>query len=325
MIAMQHRSYREIDHWRQYQRFLPERMRLLAGREPAEEWWQWRGAQIHIDRYAVPTAPLSVILLHGAGGCGRLLAPFGLALQRRGFEAVLPDLPGYGLSVAPPGLFNYQRWVDCAADLVDVEAQRTGRPVVLFGMSVGGYLAYLAAAQGRRAAGVIATTLADPRLPIVQDQFARSPRMNRALQPVVPLLAALLGGVRLPVRWFSNMKGIANDAELSRLLCQDPVGGGNLVPFRFMHSLMSVRPALEPEDFDVCPVLLAHPAADRWTTLDASQPFFDRIAGPKEMVLLENCGHLPIEEPGISRLEEAVVGFLGRVIGLPVGKAALST
>ena len=50
-------------------------------------------------------------------------------------------------------------------------------------------------------------------------------------------------------------------------------------------------------------------------TIEASRPFFDRIKGPKELVLLENCGHLPIEEPGLSRLEEAVVAFLRTLTG----------
>ncbi len=73
------------------------------------------------------------------------------------------------------------------------------------------------------------------------------------------------------------------------------------------------RPAIEPEDFDLCPVLLAHPAADPWTTVEASRPFFDRIKGPKELVMLENCGHLPVEEPSFSRLEEVVVAFLKKL------------
>jgi alpha-beta hydrolase superfamily lysophospholipase len=239
-------------------------------------------------------------------------------LHAHGYEVVLPDLPGYGLSLAPTALFSYARWVDCAADLVEVEIQRTGRPVALFGMSVGGYLAYLAAAQGRKAAGVIATTLADPRLPIVRDQFARHPRLNRVFAPLLKPLAALFGGMRLPVRWFSNMKGIANYPEIVPLLCADPLGGGNRVPLRFMRSLLTIWPAIEPEDFDLCPVLLAHPAADRWTTIEASRPFFDRIKGPKQLVMLENCGHLPIEEPGLSRLEEAVVAFLGKLTQRPV-------
>jgi alpha-beta hydrolase superfamily lysophospholipase len=171
----------------------------------------------------------------------------------------------------------------------------------------------LAAARGRTAAGVVATTLADPRLPVVRDQFARNPRLNRALTPLLWPLAAPFGGLRLPIRWFSNMGGIANDAEFARLACEDPVGGGNRVPLRFLRYLLAIRPAVEPEDFDVCPVLLAHPAADRWTTVEASRPFFDRIKGPKELVMLENCGHVPVEEPGVSRLEEAVAAFLAKL------------
>src|SRR5580704_6036466 len=94
---------------------------------------------------------------------------------KHGYEVVVPDLPGYGLSIARPALFDCARWVDCAADLVAGEAQRSGRPVVVFGLSVGGYLAYLAAAQSRQASGVIATTLADTRLPLVRDQTVRHP------------------------------------------------------------------------------------------------------------------------------------------------------
>ena len=146
----------------------------------------------------------------------------------------------------------------------------------------------------------MATTLADPRLPIVRDQFARSPRLNRLLSPLSAGRRSLRSAaLRLPMRWFANMRGIANHPEVSRLLATDPVGGGNRVPLRFMHSLLSITPAIEPEEFDVCPVLLAHPAADRWTTLEASKPFFDRIKAPKEFAMLENCGHFPIEEPGV--------------------------
>jgi alpha-beta hydrolase superfamily lysophospholipase len=312
METPERRSYAALDHWRKYQRFLPAQMRLTEGREPAEEWWSWRGADIHLDRYAAPASPLTVVVLHGAGGNGRLLASYGRMLHAHGYEAVMPDLPGYGLSIAPAGLFDYQQWVDCTAALGEAERQRTGRPVVFFGMSIGGYLAYLAAARGRQAVGVIATTLADPRLPIVRDQFARSPRQARVLGPLLAPLAALFGGVRLPVRWFCNMDGVANDPEIVRLLVDDPVGGGNRVPLRFLHSILAIRPAIEPEDFDLCPVLLVHPAADRWTTVEASRPFFDRIKGPKELVMLENCGHFPIEEPGFGRLEEAVVALLGK-------------
>jgi len=301
-------------------------MRLIPGREPTEEWWSWRGADIHLDRYPVPTASLTVVLLHGGGGYSRLVAPYGLLLQAHGYEVVMPDLPGYGLSVAPAALFSYERWVDCVADLLQAETQRTGRPVALFGMSVGGYLAYLAAAQSRKAAGVLGTTLADFRVPAVRDQGARYPWLNRVFAPLLGPLAALFGGLHVPIRWFTKMKGIANNPEIARLACEDPIGGGNRVPLRFLRSFVAIRPAIEPEEFDLCPVLLAQPAADTWTTIEASRPVFDRIKGPKELVMLENCGHLPIEEPGLSRLEEAVVAFLGKLTqGKPANAVSQQT
>lgn len=306
-------SYSQIDHWRKYQQFLPDRLRLSAGREPVEEWSPWRGADLHLDRYAVPEASLTVVALHGVGGNGRLLAPFGLMLQAHSYEAVLPDLPGYGLSVVSTDQIALDRWVDCVADLVEAEARRTGRRVVLFGMSMGGMLGYLAAAQGRRAAGVIATTLLDLRLPIAREQGARTPRLGRALTRLLPPLAAVFGGLRLPIRWVTNMENVANDPEVVRLVCEDSVGGGSKVPLHFLRSLLAMRPAIEPEGFDLCPLLLAHPAADRWTTIEVSRLFFDRIRGHKELVVLENCGHFPVEEPGVSHLEGAVVGFLERL------------
>ena len=138
-----------------------------------------------------------------------------------------------------------------------------------------------------------------------------------ACSPLLPTLATVFGGLRVSIGWFGKMDGIANDAELVRLLCDDPIGGGNHVPLQFLASFLATRPAIEPEDFDLCPVLFIQPGADRWTTLEASQPFFDRIKGPKELVMLDNCGHWPIEEPGVSRLEETVVNFIGK---LPQGK-----
>jgi alpha-beta hydrolase superfamily lysophospholipase len=100
----------------------------------------------------------------------------------------------------------------------------------------------------------------------------------------------------------------ANDPALIALINADPLGGNHV-----LRSVLEMRPVIEPEQFDLCPLLLAQPLADRWTTLEASKPFFDRIKGPKELVLLQNCGHFPLEEPGVSQLREALLAFLARV------------
>jgi alpha-beta hydrolase superfamily lysophospholipase len=314
MLKSNLRTYSRVDRWRAYQPFFPEHIRLEEGHEPSEEYWPWQGGQIHLDRFSAKNAPLTVILLHGGGGCGRLLAPFGRMFHNHGFNAVLPDLPGYGLSEAPAELSAYDRWVDCAVDLAQAESARTGKPVAFFGMSVGGYLALMAGMRFRQTRAVIATTLADPRLPLVRDQFALYPRLNRMLTPFLGLATALFGSLRVPIRWFCNMATIANDPELSNLLLNDPIAGSNWVTLRFLHTLLNIKPPVEPEPFKACPVLFAQPAADRWTTLEASSPVFDRLGCEKELVMLENCGHLPVEQPGIAELERKAIELLKRVV-----------
>jgi alpha-beta hydrolase superfamily lysophospholipase len=73
---------------------------------------------------------------------------------------------------------------------------------------------------------------------------------------------------------------------------------------------MSTPPDIEPEAFDRCPVLLAHPGVDRMTDIAVSRRFFERLAAPKRMVVLDGASHMPTEHPGVDQLEAAVVEFM---------------
>lgn len=300
--------------WRAYQGFFPSSMRCSAESTPTEEWWQWNGLRVHLDRLAVPNAPLKVIVLHGAGAYGRVMAPAAVIARRYGYETVSPDLPGYGLTEVPSKRFVYPLWIDCVADLIEAELARDGVPVVLFGVSLGGLLAYQAAARSRRVSGLVATTLADPREPAVRQGFARTRLLGSAGLWLLDKLAPLTDGLPLPMRFVSKMDRISNIPELARLCETDPLGGGNWVPARFLRTLMSTAPDIEPEDFDVCPVLLTHPGVDRMTEISLSRRFFDRLAAPKRMVVLDGASHMPTEHPGVDQLEAAVVQFAAEIV-----------
>ena len=73
---------------------------------------------------------------------------------------------------------------------------------------------------------------------------------------------------------------------------------------------MGSTPPIQPEDFDVCPVLLVHPEHDRMTPLALSDAFLARIRAPTRRCILEGAGHMPLEEPGISQLRRAALAFL---------------
>ncbi|HIE0911450.1 TPA: hypothetical protein ACXJOV_002454 [Serratia marcescens] len=86
--------------------------------------------------------------------------------------------------------------------------------------------------------------------------------------------------------------------------------GGGLVTMRFLASYAAYAPAIEPEDFDVCPILLTQPAQDRWTPLHLSELFLRRVRRvPVSTVMLENAGHYPLEQPGLDQMVEAVYRF----------------
>jgi alpha-beta hydrolase superfamily lysophospholipase len=303
-------SYAERTDWTRYQSFFPEAMRCTPDATPTESWWSWNGLDVHLDRMAVPESPLKVIVLHGAGAYGRVMAPAAVLARKHGWETVSPDLPGYGLTEVPRERFTYPLWVDCVTALIEAEIARDGRPVVLFGVSLGGLLAYHAAARSKRVVGLVATTLADPREPAVRQGFARTRALGSAGLWLLDALAPVTDGLPLPMRFMSKMDRISNKPELAALCSTDPLGGGNWVPARFLRTLMYTAPDVEPEDFRVCPVLLTHPGDDRMTDISLSRRFFERLAAPKRMVVLEGASHMPTERPAVDEMERAILSFM---------------
>ena len=307
------RSYADVPTWRAYEARLPSAFRL-ADERPEEEWWQWRDVAVHVDRLPAPGASLKLVLLHGVGGYGRIVLPFGGPYRPELCEVVAPDLPGYGLTRATAGSLEFAAWTECARDFVEAEVARDGRPVVVFGLSLGGMVAYHVACTAP-VDGLMATAFIDMTDPEVAVGVSRFERLSRFTLPLIEKAPAWVAGRRLPSRMLSKMTAISNDPELSRLVASDPYGGGSSLPISFLRSLMKTTPPTPPEQFTRCPVLLAHPGADRMTDIAFSRRFFDRLAPSKRMVVLAGAGHWPIEEPGATQLRDAVRDFLEECSG----------
>jgi pimeloyl-ACP methyl ester carboxylesterase len=300
---------RDVRYWTRYDSTLRGLQRAAV--QAVEERWRWRELSVHIDRLPAPDAPIKLILVHGVGGYGRLvLAPFGLPAHEHGVEVVAPDLPGYGITPAPKAGFDLPLWVDCLTDLVEAEHARDGRPVVLFGLSLGGTIAFHAATRTDAVAGLVVTTLLDPRRPGVMAAISRWPRLTQLGLPLLRHLR-LLDRLRLPVRLLTSVHAIANDAALSRLCLRDPQGGGSRLPLRFVRTI-TTSPAIEPQDFTRCDVLALHPTEDRWTDIAFTRDVVDDLPRGR-LVELEGCGHFPVEEPGISTLHRELRDHLDRL------------
>jgi len=107
------------------------------------------------------------------------------------------------------------------------------------------------------------------------------------------------------------MSALVNNREALKIMTADRTSGGNWVPIRFLVSYMNYVPAVEPPEFDACPILLTQPAEDRWSPLELSQPVLSGITRvPVQTVMLTNAGHYPLEEPGLTQMQDAIAEFV---------------
>lgn len=301
-----------LGHWRRVQGFVPDRLRVNEHEPPREEWVALGGLDLHLDRYLpAQRAPVRVLVLHGGGANGGLLSPFGVMAQRLGAEAVVPDLPGYGATRVPnKRRLRYQDWVDATVGLLEKETSRDERPVVLLGLSMGGMLAFDAAGRTGRAAAVVASCLLDPQDPRVRRGMARTEWIGAAARPLLGRTARVTDGLPVPMRVVAPVGALARDRALTEAVASDPRGGGTWMPGGWLRTYLDSSPAVPPEQFRVCPLVLAHPAADQWTPVGLSLPFYERIAGPRRIVMLEGASHACVEDPGVAQLERVLAEML---------------
>ncbi|MBE1535839.1 alpha/beta hydrolase [Actinomadura algeriensis] len=288
-----------------YLEFFPDWVRDAAEPRGETEWWSWRGMRIRLERAIAPAAPVKYVVLHGAGGHAEMLWPYVRLLGA--VDAVAPDLPGYGLTRCNGRPVTYELWVDLAAELVRLERERDDRPVVVLGASMGGMLAYSAVARAG-ADGLVATCLLDMRDAEVRAAAARFGWLGRHSGSLLSGFR-VLDGMRVPVRWPARMSAMANRRDLNAAVAGDRFGGGGRVSLRFLRTYMTSVPEVEPDEFTACPVLVVHPGADGWTPVELSRPFFDRLPVERRLVMLDGCGHMPVEDPGLGQMADALRAF----------------
>jgi pimeloyl-ACP methyl ester carboxylesterase len=94
-LAASRPTYANEAGWRRIDALLPRAMRLDPANAPTEEWLPVGPFSVHLDCMRRPEAPATLVLVHGAGGNGRMLAPYAAMAAAAGYETVAPDLPGY--------------------------------------------------------------------------------------------------------------------------------------------------------------------------------------------------------------------------------------
>lgn len=304
-------TYNENEvYWKKYQSFFPEELQINENNLPTEEWWNWNDYHIHLDRMSAPNSKIKVIIIHGAGGNGRLFAPYARMLQVHGYDVVSPDLPPYGLSYTESSKpMDYQEWMKLMIEFIEQEFNRDGKSIVLLGASIGGMLAYQVACLSKQVKGLIVTTFVDTSNQKVRDQISPNKLMSRLGKFTLDNFSFVLDSFRIPISKVSRMNLLTNNPDLTKLIINDSRAVGTKVSFRFLRTFLNMKLVIEPEYFDVCPVLLIHPEKDPMTPFELSQPFYNRLQSKKKCVILEGAGHLPIEQPSVKQMKAALLKF----------------
>lgn len=287
-------------------------------RPPRESFVRVGPYDIHVDQHEPAGEPRgTVLLVHGAGGHGRLLSAFAAPFVASGWRVLAPDLPLYGLTRVHSSKVRYADWVELVAQLA---SQQKG-PVVLCGLSVGGITALRAAQRCKAVTGVVATTLLDLSVAETFDACARTPWLGRCARLLFRWQPDVLLRVRLPLGWLTPIAALTSDPQLARLLCEDPLLGKLRVELGFLTSLHTYRSPNDHYDLH-CPLLFVHPGCDQWTPTALSMPVYEAVRSEKQLRLLSNGAHAPLERPAYQEFGVAVQTFLsGLSEGAPASAA----
>lgn len=306
--------YAEQKNWERIMNYLPANYHLGEKELPEEELWQWHGNQVHLDTYRNPMAKAKVILFHGVGTNGRQMSTIvGRPLAVAGYEVIALDMPLYGVTkIGQTSIVTYHDWVQLGSDYIDHELMRDNRPIFLYGLSAGGMETYHVACKNKNICGIIGMTFLDQRNQQVRNETTNNRFWGYFGTPLAGLAARSgLGAFRLKMSVCSKMSALCNDKGCLKEMLADETSAGNRVPMKFLYSYMTYKPEIEPEDFDICPLLLTQPEKDRWTPLHLSKIFLKRIKkAPVTVKILENGSHYPIERQALEQLRQYILEFL---------------
>ncbi|MDO5626202.1 MAG: alpha/beta hydrolase [Pseudomonadota bacterium] len=287
-----------------YAKFLPEQYRQQID-TPTSTWYTWRGHCIHMLRRRDATAGVRLLVVHGAGAHAAALWP--LAALLKGVDLAAVDLPLYGDTVtARPSAVRYQDWIDLLVDLLATEDD--GRPVVLLGGSIGGLLTVEAAARSGRVAAVVATCLLDPLRREARSVMTRVGALAVPFMTLLPLVRGPVARMPLRISWLAPLTRMGRDPRLGSLCAADSRGGHARIPLGFMAAYLQ-HPHDQARRVPV-DVHLMHPEKDAWTPMALSLQTLESLPTPASTLVLRECGHFPLGQPGI----EDMLGALSRIV-----------
>jgi alpha-beta hydrolase superfamily lysophospholipase len=235
----------------------------------SDEGYAWRaGALLYWRRWQAAHPRATAVVVHGlcehAGRYGELAC----LLAAWGIETFAADGRGFGRSSGPRGDWPHfgDRLDDVAWGIVQQRARHPGRPLVLFGHSMGGLIAtrYVQSDRPRPDLLVLSGPAIDPR-----ETDRRGPSVALAR-----LGARVLPGLRIP---FATFDGLSTDPAVAAAARADPLWVGGLSLRLGTQMFEEMARAWEELAAIRLPVLLLHGADDPLVPAAASRDGAARV------------------------------------------------
>ena len=236
------------------------------------------------------TRPGAILLFHGYNDSPQSVGPLAGALHDAGWTVRVPLLPGHGRTLQAFARSGAAAWIRAARDEYAALAAEHG-PVAVGGLSMGGALAFLMAAEHPDAVAIVGI----------------APYLH--VSPSMALVTALGPVAALGSRYISGGGGRS---------VHDPAAAASMIAYRLstprlLRELSRVvsrsaiaLPAVRQ------PVLVIQSREDNRIPARSAQWAFDRVGSPdKTLDWVTGAGHVLTLDYGHAALERRVIDWLG--------------
>jgi acylglycerol lipase len=248
------------------------------------DWAPYRGQAIHLERHGTDTAAPTVVVVHGLGDHARRQLGLATALSERGFNSLLVDRLGHGLSEGRRGDATLEADLGVLELAIGLARSRTSGPVILLGDSLGGIMSWYLLTREPDVEAAVCHCIGHPDVH-PDRSFARKAPLMRALGTVAPQL-------RIPVSQIADYENVAIDPETKRYFDErlDPLFNFS-VTARSLASYIGFRPGVAWERVTI-PALVMIGSADAMVTAEFTRRSLDRDRPPSaEYLEIEGAGH----------------------------------
>ncbi len=261
------------------------------------------GQELQLSVIEPPNPKGLILFTPGTNAYALLYGEYLLALADLGYKVVGYDPRCHGQSTGANGSYTIPELVDDLIALVHFFYKQGDLPIFLSGSSQGGIVSFYCAAKAEKLAretsqtpiirGVICHNIADLAAPNAVE-LTRWPKFSQAIKKWVILLAKWLPEFPVPMWLYLNLKiePVRNMGSAWAVLQHDPLLV-DLVRLKTLASLCNTPLDISPEAMQT-PLFLIQAEQDTIFKLAYSKWLFDRLKGPKKMVVYAGLPHYMI-------------------------------